>query len=140
MQHAMDHLAALSHDLAGNLQHFVNEGLERDSQLGCAGRFMRLAATRRDRQQQRRPGFQSPRQTRHDQVGPIADQAVHRSRSGSRAAGNLRDQVLLVAAIVAAEDDLGRRGRFVLGAASTSNRSRPSVGRYREAAFRKSFV
>ena len=85
MQHAMDHAASLTHDLAGNLEDFVHEGFELHSQPSRTGGCVRLAVTWRDRQEQRRPG--------------------------SRAASDLRDQVLLVAAVIATEDDLGR-GRF----------------------------
>ena len=59
MQHTMDHAAALSHDLAGNLQHFVHECFELHPQPAGACRLVRRAVTRRDRQQQGRPGFQS---------------------------------------------------------------------------------
>ena len=115
MPHAMDHAAALSHDLAGNLPHCVHERFELHPQPAGARRLVRRAVTRRDRQQQRRPGFQSPGQTRHDHVGPVADQALDRSRQRAHAAGDLGDQVLLVAAVVAAEDDLGRRGGPIVG-------------------------
>ena len=43
MQHAMDHAAALSHDLAGNLQDFVHECFELHPQPAGASRLVRLA-------------------------------------------------------------------------------------------------
>ena len=51
VQHAMDHTATLPHDLAGNLQHFVDERFELHLQP-CSARGVAMA--RRDWQQQRR--------------------------------------------------------------------------------------
>ena len=68
-----------------------------------------------DRERERDPGLEAPRQRRHDHVGPVGVQRVHRRVERPDASLELRDQVLLVTALAGLLHDLDARERGVIG-------------------------
>ena len=102
----IDQLPAAADDLAGQPHEGVHERLELQPQHPAFLRpVLLLPAARLLRQRQRPPGLQVPGQGRHHHVGPVALQVVHRRTQRPHAAVQLREQVLLIAAVV------GRRRR-----------------------------
>ena len=102
-QQAIHQPPTATHQLTGQPHKGVHESFEFDLQHpGLVLAVFRAPTTRRFRQRQRPPGFQVPCQRRHDHVGPIAQQIVHRRRQRPHAAVQLRQQVLLVAAVTQA--------------------------------------
>ena len=63
----------------------------------------------------RPPGLQVPRQARHHPVRPVAHQVVHRRTQRAHPALELRDQVLLVAAVVGLKHQTAGGGLPVVG-------------------------
>ena len=90
-------------DLARQPHERVDEPLELHPQQPPLLLAVRRPVPRVLRQRQRQPRLQVPRQRGHHHVGPVAHQVVHRRAQGAHAVLQLRDQVLLVAAVVGLE-------------------------------------
>ena len=87
----------------------AQEGAELHAQHAVAFRAVSLGPSSTSGQQQRDPCLQRPSERRHHHVSPVAHEVADRHLKRGDAALELRVQVLLVAAVIGAQDDLGRR-------------------------------
>jgi len=106
-QQAIDQLTTRLDDLARQ----EHERIQERPELQLQHTLLLLAvtllpATRLRRQRQGPPRLEVPGQCRHHHVRPVALQRVHRRLQRPYSALQLRDQILLVAAVVGRKDDL----------------------------------
>ena len=113
-QQPIHDLSSRRENLRRNIHHRRPKRAEVHPQQPPLFFLMHLLPTARLRQHQRRPGFQAPGQRRHHHVRPIREQAIDRRGQRANPALELRQQVLLVAAVVRVEHNFFGRLRLVV--------------------------
>jgi len=102
-------------DLGWNEHEVVEEGAKIHSQDLLALSLVFVGPTTVGRQQQRKPGLETPRQGSHGHVGPVRRKGVERGVKRSHAVFELGDQVLLATALVRLGHDLSCGHLQVIG-------------------------
>ena len=105
-EQAVDRLARLPDDLRWKPHHGVSERAELHPEHRPLLRRVLRLPTAGLGEQQSEPCLERPRERDHHHVRPVAHQVVHRCVQRAHAALQLREQVLLVAAVVRLEHDL----------------------------------
>ena len=110
----VDHASPARDDLARHIDERAEEGAEVHSQQLSLLRLVAGPPAGGDGKLQRDPGLEAPGQGRHHHIGPVGVQRVHRRVERPDAALQLRDQVLLVAALPGlVHDFVAREGAVV---------------------------